>query len=254
MMPRVGFFFTAVLLMVAGCRPMIKPDARILFSNAPPAAQALIDAVNRTNEAISPIKGIGKIRLWDFDDTQTSRAAWAVSPDGRLRIEFLGLPGQPAARLIFDGTCLYFESAAETTAYRKSMDDPDLKPVAGVSIKVGEVISFLAGGIPIYAHDAVFVEPDASENRQVLVLRQSWRGGVEKIFFHGSVVEKVEIWKWGTLVYEAALRDHRSVGPHLIPFHLSISDADQRGFEFRMDRCWADMDITPEIFKIPQAQ
>jgi len=113
------------------------------------------------------------------------------------------------------------------------------------------VITCLAGGIPIYEHDAVFLEPASEENRQALVFNQSWRGVVEKIFFNGLVIEKVEIWEWGTLVYQAALKDIREVNGRLIPFHLVITDADNRGFEFRIDRCWTDIGVSPEIFKIP---
>jgi len=243
--------FMAALLLVAACRPMIRQDARIIFSDAPPAVEALISAINRQNDAVSPFKGIGQISIRDSSAVQTSRAAWAGSPDGRLRIEFLGLPGQPAAKLIFDGRLLYVESVTEPESYRKSVADPDLKPITGVSIKAGEVITCLAGGIPIYEHDAVFLEPASEENRQALVFNQSWRGVVEKIFFNGLVIEKVEIWEWGTLVYQAALKDIREVNGRLIPFHLVITDADNRGFEFRIDRCWTDIGVSPEIFKIP---
>jgi hypothetical protein len=146
---------------------------------------------------------------------------------------------------------LYVESIAEPQAYRKSVADPDLKPVTGVSIKAGEVITCLAGGIPIYAHDAVSLDPASGEDRQVLVLKQSWRGVVERIFFNGPEIEKVEIWEWGTLLYQAALKDLRDVNGHLIPFHLAVTDADHRGFEFRIDRCWTDIGVSPEIFEIP---
>jgi hypothetical protein len=229
---------------------MVNRDAGFDFKNALPEVSQFLSIINQKNEAVTSFKGIGKIRIWDSEGSRTSRAAWLGALDGRLRIEFLGLPGQTAAKFIFDGTQYFFLSHLDDRIYSRTSSDPNLKPMTGVSIYASEVIEYLAGGIPIYEHDSVLLEPSASGDMDALIFRKNWLGVVEKIFFRGSEIEKVEIFKWGMKAYQVEFKYISAAVKNQSPSYLVIDNGENQGFSFAVDRQWSDIHVLSSMFEI----
>jgi len=251
----LAFFLTTLFL--PACYNIVKKDAGFDFQKAPPEVSRFLSILEQRNNAVKSFKGIGKISVWDSDMSRTSRAAWLGAADGRLRIEFLGLPGQPVAKFIFDGNHYSFLSNLDSQIYRKASSDPNLKQVTGVSIKTSEMIEYLAGGIPVYEHDSVLLKQadsdSDSDDRYVLIFRKYWLGVVEKIFFNGSVPEKVEIFRWGSKAYQVEFKTIKIVNKLQVPFHLVITNGDNQGFSFIVDRYWSDINVLPSTFEISPA-
>jgi len=248
--------FLILILLLPACHKMVQRDPGFAFPESPPEAHRILSIIKARNDAARSFKGIGKISVWDQSGSRTSRAAWAGSIDGRLRIEFLALPGQSAAKFIYDGENYYFLSQVDQQLYQKSCSDPDLTQVSGVPIRVSEVIEFLSGGIPIYNHDSVVLEPLASHEGYVLIFKKRWLGVVQKIYLDPSrsIVEKVEIHKWWKKEYQAEFAQVRPVDGHQIPFDLTISNGKSQGFRVISDRFWADITVSPSMFSFGPAE
>jgi len=250
---KICFAFFLIPLLLPACYNIVKKDARVEFYKAPPELSRFLSILDYRNDAVKSFKGIGKIRIWDSDGSRTSRAAWLGAADGRLRIEFLGLPGQPVARFIFDGERYSFLSYIDQQEYGNTCSDPDLKQVTGVSIKVREVIEYLAGGVPVYEHDSVSLKQLESGDKSVLIFKKNWLGVVEKIFFKGSVLEKVEIFKWGKKAYQVEFKNIKTVNEYPVPFYMFITNGDNQGFSFTVDKHWADINVLTSMFEITPA-
>ena len=248
--------FLMIILLLPACHKMVQRDPGFAFPESPPETQRILSMIKARNDAAASFKGIGKISVWDRNGSTTSRAAWAGSVDGRLRIEFLALPGQPVAKFIYDGENYYFLSQTDQQLHQKSCSDPMLTQVSGVPIRVSEVVELLAGGIPIYDHDSVALEPLASpsspKDGYVLILKKRWIGVVQKIYLDHSrsVVEKIEIYKWWKKAYQAVFAQVRQVNNHRIPFDLTISNGQNHGFRVTSDRYWADVVVKPSMFSL----
>jgi len=240
-------------LFLPACYNIVKKDAGFAFQKALPEVSRFLSLIEQKNDAVTSFKGIGKISVWDSYGSRTSRAAWLGAGDGRLRIEFLGLPGQPVAKFIFDGNRYSFLSHIDQKIYSQSCSDPNLEQVTGVSIKTSEVIEYLAGGVPVYEHDSVLLEQSESGNIDVLIFRKNWLGVVEKIFFRGSEIEKVEIFKWGTKTYQVTFKYQNTVSKHQGPSYLVITNGEGQGFSFAVDRQWTEINVLPYMFEIPLA-
>jgi hypothetical protein len=251
---KAGLVFFLIPLFLPACYHMVKRDAGFEFHKAPPEVSQFLSIIDKKNDGATSFKGIGKICIWDSEGARTSRAAWLGAIDGRLRIEFLGLPGQPVAKFIFDGNQYFFVSHMDTQIYSKASSDPNLKLVTGVSIHTSEVIEYLAGGIPVYEHDSVLLEQSASGDMDVLIFKKHWLGVVEKIFFKGSEIEKVEIFKWGTKAYQAEFAGTKAVSSHPGPSYLVIDNGENQGFSFAVDRQWTGINVLPSMFEISRAE
>ncbi len=249
----VFLVFTGLTGCSAVLRPnMLEPAMHLAESDVPPRAARLLQLVQEKNEQAGSFKGIGQIRLWDGNQIRTSRAAWAGTPEPRLRIEFLGLPGQPVAKFMFNGCRSVFYSCPDQQPFERKSANPNLGPVTGVDVTAGALTLLLAGGIPVYAHDdvSVLTEKGADEgsDRQVLILKKRFFGIVEKIYFNGPAIEKVEIFQRKNTLYQAEPRDIRDVNHQPRPFFLKISNPAGQGFSFHADRQWAGMALRPEMF------
>jgi len=141
-------------------------------------------------------------------------------------------------------------SKMDSEVYSKTSSDPNVETVTGVSIKTSEVIEYLAGGIPVYEHDSVQLEESESGAIDVLVFKKNWLGAVEKIFFKGSEIEKVEIFKWGSKNYQVEFKDISAGSEHQGPSHLVIDNGESQGFSFTVDRQWTDINVLPSMFEI----
>ncbi|MDA8404239.1 MAG: hypothetical protein M0Z56_08615 [Desulfobacteraceae bacterium] len=106
---RLAFLLMAILLLPA-CHKMVGREPGAVFPESASEVQRILSLIKARNDSARSFKGIGKISVWDQNGSTTSRAAWAGAMDGRLRIEFLALPGQPVAKFIYDGENYYFLS------------------------------------------------------------------------------------------------------------------------------------------------
>jgi hypothetical protein len=221
-------------------------------SHSAAAANGFIAAITHPKDAVIFIKGIGRITLWDSGGVQTSRAAWAGVSDGRIRIEVLGLPGHPVAKFIYDGENYVFVSPADQKSYRKSVADADLEILTGVSVPSTDIVQLLSGMIPVKKFDEAWFQDGASDCQNILVLKRKWQGVVQKLFLndtHDRVV-KIEIYRWGRLVYSAEIGNMKSIEGRDVPFHLVFLNANQKGFSIDVEKCWPDTDLSPEVFSI----
>jgi hypothetical protein len=254
---RPHFFIGPAFLLICSfyivsCQSIIKKET---CNDSPGSISDAVEFVsNITSKGASDItiKGIGKITLWDSDGIMTSRAAWAGAADGRLRIEMLGLPGHPVAKFIYNGHDYLFISPLDQQTYLKRGADADLDLMTGLPVPSADIIRLLSGVIPVYAHDVAMFQTGEPQCRDVLVLKQKWRGVVEKLFLnntHDRVV-KIEIFRWGGIEYSVEIGDFQTVDGREVPFHLMFSDGDQKGFSIEVERCWPDINITPEMFLI----
>jgi len=240
---------------ITSCQSVIKKEPCIDLPGSASDAAEFISSLALQRDPDKIIKGIGKITLWDSGGMMTSRAAWAGAADGRLRIEMLGLPGQPVAKLIYDGHDYIFISPLEQRTYRKSGADADLELLTGIPVPSADIVKLLSGEIPVSEHDVVVFQTGETGElhcKHVLVLKKNWRGVVEKLFLnntHDRVV-KIEMFRWGRIVFRAELGDIQTVEGREVPYRLLFSDGNRKGFSIDVEKCWPDIDITPEMFFI----
>jgi hypothetical protein len=164
----------------------------------------------------------------------------------------LGLPGHPVAKFIYDGEDYLFISPLDQRTYRKRAVDADLDSLTGIAVPTVDIIMILSGDIPVQPFDEAVFQNGEPHCRDILVLKKKWHGVVEKLFLNDTHdrVEKLEIVRWGRIVYSAEIRDMQVVEGREVPFRLVFSDANKKGFSIDIEKCWLDMDLSPDMFII----
>ncbi len=246
-----GLILFLVILFLPACAGVRGP-ARIQGSIESQQAALLLSGLEAQTGRNCFVKGIGRIRLWGESNLPVSRMAWLGATDGRLRMEVMGPSGQPFAKLVYDGKGYSLLSPYEHAIYHKSGADPSLEPLTGVPIRASEIVFYLAGLIPVYAHDRVLLQKENAAD--VLVLKKRFGGVVEKIYINSDEkrVQKVEVFCRGRLVYYAELDRIKEVNGYGIPFDLVVATDQEAGFSLAVDRCWTDFSVTDEMFLLEQ--
>ena len=221
------------------------------------AANVLLSLKNKNNE-LKTFKGAGKITFWvKGKKGLISDVAWVGSEPDKIRIAMRSLSGQPVVSLACDGRWLYFVLHTDQRFYKKPSKNSTLKKFISIPIKSGDIVSILAGRIPVVKHDSAMIKKNSSKNGYVLVLKKGWANVVEKIYLDetGTSVRKLEMFDLnGLLLYRAEFIGMQDINGYLVPSELFVSGANGDSFRLDINRYWADVSVSPSTFVLTPAQ
>ena len=244
---------TAVFLF-SSCA-VFKPSKELKIIPAEKAAEVrhLLSAIQTKNDTLKTFKGIGKINVWQNDSRPVDqRVAWIGEKPQKLSIAVL-ISGYPAIKLVTDGKWLYYlETRDQETIYKKiAASDPSLRNLISIPISSSDIVTFIAGGIPLREFDSVDVIADKSGSGYAFVLKKQWWGVRQKIYFDESKsqVRQIDLFdRSGSLKYRAELEKIRTVSGYQVPFRLKLSSDAGADFQLDIDRFWVNVELPPSVF------
>jgi len=217
-------------------------------------AGQLISILKEKNSNLKTYKGKGKVTFWKKNKKDLiAGAAWVGSDPDRLRFALRSVTGQPLISFSNDGKWLYLLSHTQDQFYKKRSTDSNLKRFTTIPIKSVDMVSILAGRVPVYKHKYATVIKNSSDDGYVLVLKKRWGNILEKIYLDENKenVRKVELFgQNGVLAYRAEFSEMRDVEGYQIPFRLFFSNGAGLAFQLDIDRYWADVSVSPSVFEM----
>lgn len=222
--------------MLLGCQSMMESAVR--RADLSPEVREVLFQVENRNPGLNTFKGTGKVSLQGEGILQTARAAWIGDRPDRFRFGILDISGRPATAMAADGEFIYAVSHGRERFYKALSADPDLKRVIGIPVKIRSVIRLLTGGAPVREFRAAEILDD--ETGRILVLKDGRGRVVETIWFSRDPMKilAVEMHDPGKeMIYRAEMKDHQSAQGFLLPFVITLSDAENR-FQLEIDRYW----------------
>lgn len=241
----------AICLSACGSLTTTKPGPEISAEADEP--QVLLAEVKDRNTTLKHFKGIGKIKLRQNGKTLIDeRIAWIGSEPSKLSLVVL-VSGFPAIKMASDGKWLYYlESGREETVYKKMRaDDPSLKRLISIPIRTSEIVAILAGRIPLREHHSLRLDLPESGSGPVLELKNRWWGVLQKLYFDETKkqLHQVEFFnKMGSLEYRVKFENMKTNNGYRIPHRLHLSNDEGVDVLFRIDRFWANIEVSPSMF------
>lgn len=222
-------------------------------------AATLLSAVNKKNQNLKAIKGVGTIKLWHnntfrFDE----RVAWVGAIPSNLRMVVL-VSGHPAIKLSTDGRFLcYLDLTTKPPFFKKIRStDASLDRLVSIPIRSHDIVSLLSGRTPIQNYSSAEVIKNKLNKGYILVLKKRWRGVIEKIYLDEkkSDIQKVEIFKPdGSIQYRVEFKTMQYVKGYHVPLKLVISNDEGTGFTLEIERYIADAVVSPSMFVLSPPQ
>jgi hypothetical protein len=240
--------------LVTSCA-VFKPARELEITPAEKVSKVrdLLFALKIQNKSLRNFKGIGNIQIRQNGHLLLDqRVAWIGEKPAKLSIAVL-ISGYPAVKLATDGKWLYYlEIVGEDTKFRKiPASDPSLEKLISIPIPSSDVISLLAGQIPMPEFDQATLIEEKTPSGYVLVLKERWWGVRQKIYYSPSLSEirQVDVFhRSGALKYRAEIESVQQISGFQVPLRLRLLNRDGADCQLDIDRYWANVDPPPEVF------
>ncbi|MBC8392392.1 MAG: DUF4292 domain-containing protein [Deltaproteobacteria bacterium] len=247
------FFLLALSFFLSACSSFIgraperPPDPREI------EARDLLDKIYKVNETLRTFKGIGRLNLSKRGTIRGGRVAWIGSYDGKLRIEVLGISGQPIASLASDGHWVYLSSQVKRRFHKARINDASLKNFISIPVKTSDVIALITGRVPVREYSTAMVRKNDTGDGYVLILKKRWGNVIEKIYMDNQKesVHKIEIFDvTGSLLYRVTLENIRIIQDYRIAMRLVMSNDTGADFKLTIERYWPNIPVSTSMFEL----
>jgi hypothetical protein len=216
-------------------------------------ARKLLLVLDHINDDLNTFKGVGKIKLWNKDNSQIAeRVAWAGAEPSSLSIVLL-ISGHPGPRLSTDGKYLYYlDLQNKKNPFKKiRVSNASLEKILSLPITSSDIIELLRGRVPLHSYTSAALVPELIGKDYVLVLGKRWHGVIEKIYLTGDNKSawKIEVFNLrGRLRYRAEFKRMQNIQGFRVPVRLDISNDAGDGFSLEIDRYLANVLVSPSMF------
>ena len=137
-------------------------------------AQAALSSLRNRNAGLNNFKGKGKIKVWQKGRLKfKENVYWVGSETNKISIVLL-IGGYPAVKMASDGKWFYYYEVGEgEPIYRKiAASDASLKRIISIPIQTDDLLSLIAGRVPIRQYHRAILEPQEAKPGYVLVLEK----------------------------------------------------------------------------------
>lgn len=245
-----------LLAFFSGCsglsRDKLPPSDAALTAEA----QAVLAHLSRRNAGLKNFKGKGQIKVWQKGRLKfREKVYWVGSEPGKISIVLL-IGGYPAVKMASDGKWFYYYEVGEKDPIYKKIaaSDASLKRIISIPIQTDDVLSLMAGRVPIRDHRRAILAQQDGKPGYVLVLEKHWWGVTEKIYLDQTKTRarQVEFYRRsGSLIYRARFEQMQTINGYRVPARLSITNGTDADFELDVNAYWTDVAVTPSMFVLP---
>lgn len=218
------------------------------------AAREVLNQLDARSPELSAVKGLGSFTLWRQSSAQRARIAWVGQRPDKLRLLLRDISGVPIATLANDGTWFFLDDHSQGRFYRKSASDANLRRLLLVAINAEEIVSLLTGRIPVRPFHTARLHADPAGGHDVVRLWDARGRLVEKIYLDPDGqgrVRRIEMFDNGdTLLYGVTFWGSLGAPDCPLPAELTVFSAAQPVFRLQVERCWANPELTDEIFRL----
>lgn len=228
-----GHRVLAVLLLflwgLAGCRPgMLYPSLPPIEHGEPVSDTIfLITALEKRLDEFEDLRALVRVSLGRGGEKVRLKEVLLLHREPRIRIEALGLLGQPFLFLTSDGTHLAVYAANERRYYRGTLTPESFERLLGLSLQLPQLAAILSGNLPypiggssptVWYHEgagvyAVSAVPTGGRHRQVAWIDAETLVPTRCVLMDGT-----------TVVLDVMYGDHTAIDGYLFPRHLMIGE------------------------------
>ncbi len=224
----------------------------------PEEAQVLA-SLKHAKDNIDTFKGIGQLKIKAGKGLQTVRVAWIGSRPYNLRLETLGVWGQPSLLFLLKDDIFYVHDINNNRYFRGKNNAGNFRRFLSVPVGPQDLHSILSGLPPIVPFHEAKIEVLPDKSQSCLFLYKRWNRIAEKIWFDNDLktVKEVELFDpWGDLKYVVKFSRFKDVSGTLIPYRISVLQEDKIDMLLDVSRFYIQVPIPEEAFTLgfPDAQ
>ena len=215
-------------------------------------AVAKLAVLSQHNRTLLAAKGLGYITVKRGDVRRRCRAAWVLQFPDKLRIQLMGIAGQPLLCFASDGEYYYFREEPGRKIVKKGATSTILDRLVGIPVHVSDLVCVLMGRLPLYAsHRILNIEKDNFQ-RTILMVHDCKTGFADSLHLLGEGgVQQIERFdSKGEHVWQVA---HDAFGleqGYRLPMRTYWSASEAAEVLVEVERWWINPRVMADMFVI----
>ncbi len=230
------------------------PGKRVI---APDAKRPLM-ALNECRQAVQSAKGTGKLAVrTEKRGTEKGRLVWIAGRPSALRLEVLGIWGQPLYRLLFKDERFYLHDVTADQYFDGKANKQILKRLVGVAVDPGHLHSVLMGCLPLASFQKAEVSGKEGGDRRHLSLYRAWNRLTETMVVPKTPAAEKRATFFdgrGNPKYEVRLYDHQKVDGVFFPHTVEIATENRVAVTLDIAQVYVNRPVPKRAFDIEEFQ
>lgn len=242
----------AATLIFSSCAVLMPEKTR----EKDPRAVRLAQRVKSINHELETSKGTAWAILTNGNTRHRFKIAWACLVPDKIRLTILE-SGIPIETILADGRKVVFIShTGKHSIHTIKAPNPSLEPMVEMPVRIREIISLLAGKIPMESFDTEWISTSEGSDSTTLTLSKKWRGTIGHVQFD----EKEEIFQFqpmgrdGEPIYSVSISDLETHGKYTIPHTTLITDNSGRILTLKIISFYPDLPIKASVFALTETE
>lgn len=152
--------------------------------------------------------------------------AWIGSRPGKLRMEMLGLWGQPLATFLVKQPVFYLYVVKDNVCYQGKSTAQSPSQILSVPVVIEDLVAFLSGQSPLPEFHTAKVQRSQGNGQAIMFFYQRWNRIIQKMWFldDWKTVERIETFDgFGKVKYTVFFSEFKQHGEYLVPYTIQIS-------------------------------
>lgn len=250
---RLGIFAAMFSLAVSACQTIPSaPFPHMLEETVTP--DYLFHSLVKRQAALVDLKSFTRTAISKSDSSQSFKQAFMIKGGDSIRVETLGLLGQPLGIFIHDKEKTLLYDPKQNRTFKKAEVRAVMQQIVGTALDFDEFIGVFSGNVPRLAflklHSARL---DAEKKIYHLEAADTQRGSRFQIALNALTLEPVRLVKTinGQTEYVAEWEDYRKVGDYPFPHRIVLSrPASKETLTVKFDDPQINSGISQSVFQL----
>jgi len=239
---------TAVIL--SGCAGLM-PQKNTVNDQKAAMLAAQIRSINHN---LHTFKGTARVTIVDGRKSQRMTIAWAAMLPDRIRLTILN-SGIPVETILADGSRVLFVShTGKHSLHEINSPNPSLERIVSMPVRIKEIISILAGQVPMEPFNRQELSNKETSSETTLVLAKKWGGRVGTVQFD----KEERISRFQRLnrekepVYSVERLNLKTYKNYTIPSTTIINDGSGRTMTLKITGFYPDIPVKESLFSLTE--
>ena len=159
----------AVFLLLS-CLFACMPTPRATVGVPAPDPASLLASLEKQKNDITSFRGIGKLTFTVNGERHTTRVAWIGSRPQDLRLQTLGLWGQPDLTFLIRGSTFCLHAHQENRCFKGKATPRNLSRFVSIPVGAEDLFALLSGQVPVLSSYRAKIRYSNGEDQWCLCL------------------------------------------------------------------------------------
>ena len=242
-----------VVFLLALCFPACVSTPETGVDMPAPDPHQLLSSLKEQQVSVTTFRGIGKLHYTIDGQRHATRVAWIGSLPANLRIETLGLWGQPNLTLLVKGSTFYLHAPDEGRCVEAKATARNVSRLVSVPLPVEDLFVILSGQVPVLPFHRAEIQYLDAQRQWRLSLYRKWGRLVERIWTNriGTTVNRIDVFdRSGHLAYTALFRRFEPLEHFLIAKEIVVAGKQGASFSLEVERLSTNVEVPAEAYTL----